>query len=306
MSFTRQNVEFSANDGVILRGWLYQPVQNNTHQQIYPAIIMTHGYSAVKELYLDLYAELFTKSNFVVLVYDHRNFGESDGDPRQEIDPWKQIEDYSSAIDYLQSLTTLVDSLRIGIWGTSYSGGHVLVVSAKDKRVKCVVSQVPTISGKRNIRRRVKDEDQWQKLVKDFEKENENRTTDHKPKVVPIIKPEEQQDWWYFFNVDQVPDKDKWRCRNWLNEQTLRSIELYSGYEPEEYIEKISPCPLQMIVGDKDTVTFTDDQIEVFQNKAREPKKLVMFNGGHFSPYVEQFDIAANAANEWFIKYLQN
>lgn len=85
--FTRRDVEFPAEDGVLLRGWLYEPIQQGTDQKLYPAIVMAHGYGAVKELYLDLYAECFVQSNFVVLLYDHQNFGESSGEPRQEIDP---------------------------------------------------------------------------------------------------------------------------------------------------------------------------------------------------------------------------
>jgi fermentation-respiration switch protein FrsA (DUF1100 family) len=114
--FTCRNVEFPAEDGVLLRGWLYEPIREEIEeQQLYPAIVMTHGYGAVKELYLDLYAEFFAQSKFVVLLYDHQNFGESAGEPRQEIDPKKQVQGYSSAITYLQSLANLVDAQRIGI-----------------------------------------------------------------------------------------------------------------------------------------------------------------------------------------------
>jgi hypothetical protein len=74
-----------------------------------------YGYRAMKELFLSLYAEFLVQSNFVVLLYDHQNFGESSSEPRQKIDPRKQVQDYSSAIIYLESLTNFVDSQRIGI-----------------------------------------------------------------------------------------------------------------------------------------------------------------------------------------------
>jgi len=100
---------------------------------------MAHGFSCTKEMFLDKYAEVFVKDGFAVLVYDNRNFGDSDGQPRLEVDPYSQIRDYWHAITYVSSLPQ-VDSSRIGIWGTSYTGGHVLQVAAIDKRVKCVVS----------------------------------------------------------------------------------------------------------------------------------------------------------------------
>src|SRR5690606_41051296 len=77
------------------------------------------------------YTTLF-RSGFVVLVHDHRNFGESDGVPRQDIDPWAQVADWRRAISYLES-HSLVDPQRIGIWGTSFSGGHALVLAARSE-----------------------------------------------------------------------------------------------------------------------------------------------------------------------------
>lgn len=85
-------------------------------------------------------------------------FKTSDGEPRQELDPWQQVKDYRHAITYMQT-QSLLDPEKIGIWGTSYSGGHVLVVAAIDRRVKCVVSQVPTISGWEGSLRRVAPDD---------------------------------------------------------------------------------------------------------------------------------------------------
>jgi uncharacterized protein len=72
-------------------------------------------------------------------VFDNRNFGASDGEPRQEIDPWAQVRDYRHAISWAQTLPE-VDAERVGVWGSSYSGAHVLVLGAIDKRVKCVVA----------------------------------------------------------------------------------------------------------------------------------------------------------------------
>jgi hypothetical protein len=60
-----------------------------------------------------------------------------------------------------------------------------------------------------------------------------------------------------------------------------------------------------MIVADNDTVTFTEDEIELFEKIVGEPKKLVKFSGDHFSAYKEQFQLTAKVANDWFIKYLK-
>ncbi|WP_369387488.1 alpha/beta hydrolase [Streptomyces sp. CG1] len=99
----------------------------------------------------------FAEAGFAALVHDHRSFGAGDGTPRQDIDPWKQIEDWRHAITYLGSRPE-VDADRIGLWGSSYAGGHAIVLGATDRRLKAVVAQVPTISGFEQSRRRVTPE----------------------------------------------------------------------------------------------------------------------------------------------------
>jgi uncharacterized protein len=85
----RHDVEFNA-EGVTLRGWRYVP---DGAPGAVPAIVMAHGFSAVKEMYLDAFAEVFAQAGLAALVFDNRNFGASDGEPRQEIDPWAQVRD---------------------------------------------------------------------------------------------------------------------------------------------------------------------------------------------------------------------
>src|ERR1700750_777023 len=125
----RRDIEFDA-EGVTLRGWFY-PAEGTGSPG--PAVVMAHGFSAVKEMYLDRFAEVFAAAGLNVLVFDNRCFGARDGAPRQRLDPRSQVRDYRHAITYLHTLPE-VDPARIGIWGSSYSGGHVLVVAAIDRR----------------------------------------------------------------------------------------------------------------------------------------------------------------------------
>ena len=96
----RSDVEFDA-EGVTLRGWLYQP--DDAGGDV-PIVVMAHGYSAVKEMYLDRFAERFAAAGLAALVFDNRNFGASDGEPRQEIDPVAQVRDYRHAITFARQL----------------------------------------------------------------------------------------------------------------------------------------------------------------------------------------------------------
>jgi len=127
----RTDITFKTEDGLTLRGWHYLP--DNRRGRV-PTIVMAHGFSAVREMYLDRFAEAFAAAGLAAIVFDNRNFGASDGEPRQEIDPWQQVRDYRDAITHAQSLPE-TDPDRIGVWGSSYSGGHVLVLGAIDRRV---------------------------------------------------------------------------------------------------------------------------------------------------------------------------
>jgi uncharacterized protein len=147
----RRDVEFGVDGGDRLRGWLFLPSKRAGPLR---AISLAHGYAGVKEHGLERFARAFAEAGFVTLVHDHRNFGASDGAIRHDIDPWRQIADWRRAISFLESQPE-VDATRVGVWGTSYAGGHVLLLGATDRRIKAIVSQVPTISGYEQGLRRV-------------------------------------------------------------------------------------------------------------------------------------------------------
>jgi len=296
----RRDVEFDA-EGVTLRGWHYLP--SNSKTQV-PTIVMAHGFSAVKEMYLDKFAEAFVDAGFGALVFDNRNFGASDGEPRQEIDPWEQVRDYRHAITYATTLKE-VDADRIGIWGSSYSGGHVIVVGAIDRRVKCVVGQVPLVSGHRNARRIVRS-DFVGAVGGMFDEDRANRYAGKPRAMIPVVDADPMA-----ASALPTPDSYTWftetgnmRAPSWINEVTLRSVEMFWEYEPGAYLPYVSPTPVLMVVARGDVLCVSDLAIEAFEN-AREPKKLVILPGGHFDAYVAGFEGASTAATEWFVEHLK-
>lgn len=134
-----RDIEFKTFDNLTLRGWLFTP---SSFTGELPCLVMAHGFAAHKEMGLNNFAEYFTSNlRIACLAYDNRCLGTSDGEPRREIIPGLQINDYSDAITFVQSLPE-IDPDKIAVWGSSYSGGHVLTVGAVDRRVKAVISQV--------------------------------------------------------------------------------------------------------------------------------------------------------------------
>jgi len=297
---TRRDIEFDA-EGVTLRGWHYPAGDAGTGGA--PAVVMAHGFSAVKEMYLDRFAEVFNAAGMNVVVFDNRNFGASDGEPRQEIDPWDQVRDYRDAITYASTLPE-VDADRIGIWGSSYSGGHVLVVAAIDRRVKAVVCQVPLISGHDNLRALVRA-DFIAGFRQLFDADRLARFRGEPPAMVPVVDADP-------LAPSALPTPDSWewftetgksRAPAWRNEVTLRSVELFTEYEPGTYLPWISPTPLLMLVARGDHLVPAELAIAAFDT-AHEPKKLVILPGGHFEAYTIGFDAASGHARDWLTEHL--
>jgi uncharacterized protein len=296
----RKDIDFKTEDGVTLRGWLYVP---DRVAGPVPTVVMAHGFSAVKEMYLDRYAEVFAAAGLGALVFDNRNFGTSDGEPRQHIDPWQQIGDYRDAITFAETLPE-VDRNRIGVWGSSYSGGHVLVIGAIDRRVKCVVSQVPLISGHRNARRLIRA-DFIAPLQAQFADDRRARYAGKTPAMIPVVAQDPMApcvlatpDSWQWFS-----ETGKTRAPGWRNEVTLRSVELFTEYEPGVYVEWVSPTPLMMVVAAGDHLTVSDEALAAYA-RALEPKKLTLLAGGHFDAYVKDFDQSSVPARDWFVQHL--
>lgn len=296
---SKQSIAFTGESGVVLRGWLYTPDGPGTAP--WPAISMCHGFAAVKEHGLAPFAEAFARAGFVVLVHDHRNFGASDGEPRQDIDPWAQVADWRRALSYLETRAD-VDRTRIGIWGTSFSGGHALVLAATDRRVRCVVSQVPTISGFEQSRRRVSP-DAVPVFLETLADDLRDQHSGHAPRYQAVVHADPAQPAAYrspdalaFYRQDLADAA-------WENTVTLRSTFAARMYEPGIWAARVSPTPLLMVVATDDHLTMTDLELKAYED-ALQPKRLVLVPGGHFAPYGTAFDRACPAAVDWFVEHL--
>ncbi|RZI85183.1 MAG: alpha/beta fold hydrolase [Rubrivivax sp.] len=112
-----------------------------------PVILMAHGFGALKDWGLQPYAERFVKAGFAVVRFDYRGFGKSGGQPRRVIDGPEQVKDWTAAIDAVR-LRGDVDGTRLGLWGSSFSGGLVLIAASERRDVvKAVSAQVPFVNG---------------------------------------------------------------------------------------------------------------------------------------------------------------
>ncbi|REG51001.1 hypothetical protein B0G80_7478 [Paraburkholderia sp. BL6669N2] len=293
----RTDVEFEVDGGVKLRGWLFVPPGEGRR----PAITMAHGYAGVKEMGLEPFAEAFAAAGFVVLLHDHRGFGASEGAPRNDIDPWRQIADWRRAISFLET-QEFVDPNRIGLWGTSYAGGHAIVLGATDRRLRCIVAQVPTISGYEQGLRRIPPENVGA-VEEAFSDDDRAQLRGEPPRRQAIVSDDPSIAASYrakdaiAFYTQPLPEGA------WQNDVTVRSTRAARMYEPGQWIARVSPTPLLMVVATNDTITLTDLELAAYE-RALQPKRLVTIEGGHFDPYLSMFKHSSEAAIEWFNQHL--
>lgn len=224
----RTDISFRTTDNVTLRGWFYASPSSSSKS---PCLILHHGFSALKEMDLNTFAEYFTSKipTLSCLVYDNRGFGSSDtaaGAPSHEILPYTQCSDLSDAITYAQSLPS-VDASKIGIWGSSYSGGNVLWVGSIDRRVKAVLSQAPCVDGWANFHRLIRP-DFIGGLNEMFQADRRARAAGEEPGRLPVVDENPMA-------ASALPTADSFKffsawekkCE-WKNEVTVRSwVPLY-------------------------------------------------------------------------------
>lgn len=300
----RTDVEFQS-EGTSVKGMFLTPDEGKGP---FPTIVMAGGWCYVKELVQPSYAEVINRSGIATLIIDYRRLGESGGEPRQHIDPWDQIEDYKNAISFAETLDE-VDENRIGVWGISYSGGHVLIVGATDPRVKCVVSNIPVVQGWDNMRR-VHGSLNFRRLQEMIAADRAARFRGESGGYVPMssMTPNDEQTAWPFPEVYEVfKQLQETEAPNHEHRNTIQSIELLQNYSVFPFVERILDTPTMMIVAEGDDITSWDREIEAFDKVATQTKELVVLpHTSHMTLYSDKsrLEIAAEAAARWLAEHL--
>ncbi|MBM7520366.1 alpha/beta hydrolase [Nocardioides nitrophenolicus] len=137
------------SDGVACAARVYRP--RSVPEAGAPAVVMGHGFGAVRALRLYAYAEQFAAAGYLAVVFDYRGFGESDGTPRQLLDIGMQHQDWRAALAFARGLPE-ADSRRIVAWGTSFGGGHVISLAGQGESLAAIIAQVPHVSGPAAVR----------------------------------------------------------------------------------------------------------------------------------------------------------
>ena len=300
-----KEVEFDSC-GVRIRADLLLPEGSGP----FPVVVMAGGWCYVKELRQPQYAQEFVDRGFAALIFDYRCMGASDGHPRQHIDPWAQIEDYQNAISWVETQREL-DSERIGAWGISYSGGHVLILGAIDPRVKVVVSNVPVMNGYETMWR-VHGTERFRKLKDLILEDRRHRMATGDYMYMGMSgtpsNPEDAMTTWPFDEVRVVFEELKaTQAPRHEHRNTVVSVENLMKYDSGPYAARIINKPVMMIVAKDDDITMWDQEIAAFDSIQSPDKELVILPAtDHMTLYsnLTALDYAAKAAGSWFTRHL--
>lgn len=290
-----QAVQFYS-EGTRLAGDLFLPDNLRPGEQR-AGILLCHGYTGVRNLYLPDTACALTKAGYVVLTFDYKGWGDSDG-PKSRLSPYGRVIDSQAALTFLGA-QEMVDEDRLGIYGTSYGGATVVWTAAVDPRVKVVVSVVGVGHGRRWMRS-VRRPDEFADLLERSKADRIRRVMTGSSEIAErgtVLLPDRQ-------SADLAAAARKGNPGA-VSEIPLEYIDDTLGFHPEWVVDKIAPRPVLFITSDDDRLVPPDES-EALYTKAGEPKKLIVLKGfGHYEVYAgEAFRQVIGPTIAWYQEHL--
>lgn len=300
-----RNIEFQSQ-GATLRGKLYLPEHKSNNC---PVVIMAHGFTTtINGMTADKYAEKFREAGFAVALYDHRNLGISDGEPRQEINFWVQSRGYIDAIDFVSSQPE-INTNKIAVWGASLSSREAFLAGVVDSRVKAVIAMIPAFG--EEIPEEDKDGSSFafakKTLLLNDIKSLPHTTTEQ----MPIV------------SIDQLGTPSaltdltayNWFIEyggrygtNWKNVVSFSNIEVPENFNLGQFSDKLE-APILMVVATDDEMNGANPKVtKHVYNNIKQPKEWVDIDGGHFGLLYypsDLFNQSSRAQISFLNKYLE-
>jgi pimeloyl-ACP methyl ester carboxylesterase len=275
MTVARSDVVISSG-GVDCAGWLYRPDGGGPH----PLVVMAHGFSATRDQRLDVYADHFCAAGLGVLVFDYRHFGASAGEPRQLLNIGRQQADFRAAVAYAREIDW-VDPARVALFGTSFSGGHVIAVAASDERIAAVVSQCPFTDGLASL-----PPIGIANLIRSSGaglRDQLGALAGRPPRYIPAVGPPGS------FAVMSTPDSEPGFLAmtdpgsGWVNRVAARIALTVGLYRPGRDAARVR-CPILFCVCDRDSVAPAKQTLKWAATAPR--GEIIRYPVGHFEIYL--------------------
>lgn len=272
---TRADITFTSG-GLQCAAWLYLPDDSVDRA---PCVVMAHGFGGTRADAVPRFAERFAAAGTAALVFDYRHFGDSAGEPRQLLDIRLQLEDWTAAIACARTRPE-VDETRIGLWGSSFSGGHVVPTAVRDGHIQAVVSQAPFADGLKQIASFPLSLNL--KMTAHGLRDQFRAMLGRPPHYVPVVGPPGSD------AVLQSPDCDAGyraivgKDSRWRNECTPRVMLRVAGYRPFLLGPQL-PCPWLVCIAERDDLTPPQTAREL---AARAGAEVRSYDLAHFDIYL--------------------
>lgn len=296
-----ETISFDSH-GTRCEAWYLQALNDDlTTSRGRPCVVMGHGFGATRDAGLLPFAERFCAAGIDVLVFDYRGFGTSEGEPRQDIDHRRHREDYHSAIAWARAHKG-IDAARIALWGSSYSGGHVVAVAASDQRVAAVISQGAAMDGLAALIDTQKSDGPGKTVNNTTAavRDTAGRLLGRRPIMLPIVGPPGSG------AVISAPGADEGYRHimgpTFRNEMLARGLLRIPRNRPVRHAARVS-CPMFVIVAEQDNVAPVKSVHEVVKRAPR--AEVLSFPCGHFDIYVgEVFEKSSTEQVEFLRRVL--
>ncbi|MDY0350433.1 MAG: alpha/beta hydrolase [Desulfobulbaceae bacterium] len=295
----RVDVEFVSGKDVC-RAWLYRPPVGIRGPR--PCIVMAHGLGGTRDAGLEPYAEKFSRAGYLVLLFDYRHFGASGGEPRQLFSIRRQLQDWEKAIWFARGLGD-VDPRRIALWGTSFSGGHVIVAAVKSGRIAAVSAQCPMMDALAAAMNagRYAGPTSFLKLGAMGMIDRVRALLGMPPLYIPLIAPPGE-----LAAMSSHDSASGYRALvppGWQNRICPRYVLSIAAYRPINYAKRLS-CPALIQVCLKDSLAPPHSALETAR-KIGARAELKQYDCGHFDIYLgELFEQASDEQLEFFNRVL--
>ncbi|MFZ4831821.1 UilS family quorum-quenching N-acyl-homoserine lactonase [Rouxiella sp. Mn2063] len=265
-------------------------------QQVSPVIILCHGFCGIQDLLLPAFADAFAQAGFSAVTFDYRGFGASGGE-RGRLVPAMQIEDILSVVEWVKTQPS-IDAERIGLWGSSFGGCHVLAAAAENADIKCVVSQLAFADGEEIVTGKMSAEDKAG-FIATLDKMADKKQATGKEMFVSLTKVLSDAESKAFFEEYKVlfPAMDI-KISFLTVRETLQ-------YKPKDNAARVT-CPVLVVVAANDTVNPPEQGVALYEAVGSAQKKLHveeearhydMYNGKHFDNIIVE-------QTAWFKQYI--
>lgn len=274
--------------GFKLEADFYLPEANG--EEKLPAILLCHGFSGVRHELLPEIAKRFAAAGYAILAPDYRGFGGSEG-PVALVDPFTQLEDLRSALTWLE-IQPEIDPARLGVWGTSNGGAHIVYLSGIDNRVKAAVGQVGYGDG-RELMLGHKTEAERTSLLDKVHADRIARLDSPDGGTIQILE-----------LVSSRQSRDFMEAAGATAfEIAIRSAETTMLYRPKDVAGDIR-CALKLMGAESDDLCPAENYRAVYE-LAQGPKEWKIFPIGHYDFYTpDGLDMSTREALSWYSQHL--